>query len=35
MPNTEPGEICVMTGGPYGSRATAASMDWKWALAKA
>lgn len=30
MPNTEPGEVCSMNGGPYGSRAIAASMDWKW-----
>jgi len=28
MPNPEPGEICVMRGGPYGSRAIAASADW-------
>ena len=28
MPNTEPGEVCVMRGGPYGSRAIAASADW-------
>ncbi len=28
MPNTEPGEICVMRGGPYGSRAIAAAADW-------
>jgi hypothetical protein len=27
MPNTEPGEICVMRGGPYGSRAIAAAAD--------
>ena len=30
MPNTEPGEICFMNGGPYGSRAISASLDWKW-----
>lgn len=28
MPNAEPGEVCVMRGGPYGSRAIAASADW-------
>ena len=28
MPNTEAGEICVMRGGPYGSRAIAAAADW-------
>ncbi len=28
MPNNEPGEICVMRGGPYGSRAIAAAADW-------
>jgi hypothetical protein len=28
MPNSEPGEICVMRGGPYGSRAIAAAADW-------
>ena len=28
MPNTEPGEVCVMHGGPYGSRAITASMHW-------
>ena len=30
MPNTEPGEICLMNGGPYGSSAISASLDWKW-----
>lgn len=29
MPNTEPGGICFMNGGPYGSRAISASLDWK------
>jgi hypothetical protein len=28
MANTEPREICVMRGGPYGSRAIAAAADW-------
>lgn len=28
MPNAEPEEVCVMRGGPYGSRAIAASADW-------
>jgi hypothetical protein len=28
MPNTEPRDICVMRGGPYGSRAIAAAADW-------
>ena len=28
MPNTEPREICVMRGGPYGFRAIAAAADW-------
>jgi hypothetical protein len=28
MPNNDPGEICVMRGGPYGSRAIAAAADW-------
>lgn len=28
MPNAEPGQVCVMRGGPYGSRAIAASADW-------
>lgn len=30
MPNENPGEICLMRGGPYGSRAMAASMEWTW-----
>ena len=30
MPNAEPGEVCVMAGGPFGSRAISASLDWKW-----
>ena len=30
MPNENPGEICFMRGGPYGSRAMAASMEWTW-----
>lgn len=30
MPNADPGEVCVMAGGPFGSRAISASMDWKW-----
>jgi len=30
MPNNEPGEICVMSGSPYGSREISASLDWKW-----
>lgn len=28
MPNAEPGEVCVMHGGPFGSRAINASLDW-------
>ena len=30
MPNTDPREVCVMAGGPFGSRAISASLDWKW-----
>ena len=28
MPNTDADEICVMRGGPYGSRAITAAADW-------
>ena len=30
MPNADPREVCVMAGGPFGSRAISASLDWKW-----
>lgn len=30
MPNSEPEEVCVMRGGPFGSEAISASLDWKW-----
>jgi hypothetical protein len=28
MPNEQPGKVCIMRGGPYGSRAIEASADW-------
>lgn len=28
MPNEHPGKVCIMRGGPYGSRAIEASADW-------
>lgn len=28
MPNERPGKVCIMRGGPYGSRAIEASADW-------
>lgn len=29
MPNEEPGSVCYMHGGPYGSRAINAAADWR------